>query len=76
ADRCKSLTINLILDEACIDFIPHDAGVIPALKDNPHLWVLRSLTKVYALPGLRVGYLVNSADAAVARMRRQHMPWA
>lgn len=76
ADRCKSLNINLILDEAFIDFIPHEAGFIPALKDNPHIWVLRSLTKFYAIPGLRLGYLVNSDDAAVARMRRQQMPWS
>lgn len=38
--------------------------------------MLRSLTKFYAIPGLRLGYLVNSDDAAVARMRRQQMPWS
>ncbi len=38
--------------------------------------MLRSLTKFYAIPGLRLGYLVNSDDAAMARMRRQQMPWS
>jgi threonine-phosphate decarboxylase len=34
--------------------------------------VLRSLTKFYALPGLRVGYAV--ADAAVVQSLRRHVP--
>ncbi len=49
AVRCKSLNINLILDEAFTD-IPHETGFIPALKDNPHIWVLRSLFDQIAIP--------------------------
>ncbi|POT58205.1 threonine-phosphate decarboxylase [Citrobacter amalonaticus] len=76
AQRCRVLEIALILDEAFLDFIPAEPGFIPVLKDNPHIWVLRSLTKFYAIPGLRLGYLVNSDEQAVARMRAQQMPWS
>lgn len=51
AERCRSLGIALILDEAFIDFIPDESGFIPLLGHNPHVWVLRSLTKFYAIPG-------------------------
>ena len=76
ASRCERLGINLILDEAFIDFIAGEPGFIPLLRDNPHIWVLRSLTKFYAIPGLRLGYLVNSNEQAVAQMRRRQMPWS
>lgn len=76
AERCNALNIQLILDEAFIDFIPGEQGFIPLLAQNPHIWVLRSLTKFYAIPGLRLGYLLNSDEQAVARLRRHQMPWS
>lgn len=76
AARCRVLGIALILDEAFIDFIADEPGFIPLLQENPHIWVLRSLTKFYAIPGLRLGYLVNSDEQAVARMRARQMPWS
>lgn len=76
ARRCKALNITLILDEAFIDFIAGEPGFIPVLHNNPHIWVLRSLTKFYAIPGLRLGYLVNSDEQAVARIRARQMPWS
>ena len=38
--------------------------------------MLRSLTKFYAIPGLRLGYLVNSNEQAVVQMRSRQMPWS
>lgn len=76
ADRCKSLKISLILDEAFLDFIAEEPGFICVLHDHPHIWVLRSLTKFYAIPGLRLGYLINSDVQAVAAMRARQMPWS
>lgn len=76
AERCKALNIALILDEAFIDFIADEPGFIPRLHDNPHIWVLRSLTKFYAIPGLRLGYLINSDEQAVAKIRARQMPWS
>lgn len=76
ADRCRALNIALVLDEAFIDFIPDQPGFIPLLAHNPHIWVLRSLTKFYAIPGLRLGYLINGDAQAVARLRQYQMPWS
>ena len=76
AARCQTAGIALILDEAFLDFIPDQTGFIPFLQHNPHIWVLRSLTKFYAIPGLRLGYLVNSDEQAVARLREKQMPWS
>jgi len=76
AARCRTLGIALILDEAFIDFIADEPGFIADLKHNPHVWVLRSLTKFYAIPGLRLGYVLNGDERAVARLRKHQMPWS
>jgi threonine-phosphate decarboxylase len=73
--RCQTLQINLIVDEAFLDFAPQHPGLIPQLAQLPHVWVLRSLTKFFAIPGLRLGYLVHSNVDAVAAIRKGREPW-
>jgi len=56
----------LVLDEAFLDFV--DGGekrsFIQWVPRFPKLIVLRSMTKFFALPGLRLGYLVAQAETA------------
>lgn len=75
ARRCAELNIALVVDEAFLDFLPQQPGMIPALIAMPHVWVLRSLTKFFAIPGLRLGYLVGGDIAAVSAMRQRQQPW-
>lgn len=67
---------TVIVDEAFMDFVPPDRqqSLIGELDRYPNLVVLRSLTKFYTLPGLRIGYALGHPD----RLRRwQHWrdPW-
>ncbi|MCL5238771.1 MAG: threonine-phosphate decarboxylase CobD [Nitrospirae bacterium] len=55
AEAAKSLKCYLVVDEAFIDFTPEDS-IVREVENNPYLVVLRSLTKFYALSGLRIGY--------------------
>ncbi len=48
---------TVVLDEAFIDYVP-ESSLLPLAATKAHLIVLRSLTKFYAMPGLRVGYAV------------------
>jgi len=75
ARRCRDLGILLVVDEAFMDFIPDLPGLIPELGHWPHVFVLRSLTKFYAIPGLRLGYLVNSDAQAMQQLRSRRPPW-
>lgn len=45
----------LISDEAYVDFCPH-ASLVPFLSTYPHLIILRTLSKAFALAGLRCGF--------------------
>jgi threonine-phosphate decarboxylase len=64
----------VVVDEAFIDFV-EAASVKALVRTNPYLIVLRSLTKYYALPGLRLGYLFAAADT-VAQLAAYQEPWA
>ncbi|NDL63210.1 threonine-phosphate decarboxylase CobD [Acerihabitans arboris] len=75
ARRCRELAITLVVDEAFMDFIPDGVSVINRLGDFPNLFVLRSLTKFYAIPGLRLGYMLGSDTQAMARLRERRPPW-
>ncbi|MHB8844986.1 MAG: threonine-phosphate decarboxylase CobD [Nitrospirota bacterium] len=63
----------LVVDEAFIDFTP-DQSVARDVEGNTHLIVLRSLTKFYALSGLRIGYGLFP-DHIIERIRRHKEPW-
>ncbi len=64
----------VLLDEAFIDYASQGSLVsLAATKSN--LIVLRSLTKFYAMPGIRIGYAVTNAKLA-ARIKSQIDPWS
>lgn len=73
ADAAREIECVLIVDEAFIDFVPENS-VIEHVKDYPNVIVLRSLTKFYALTGLRIGYGVSSKEL-LERIRECKEPW-
>ncbi|MFE8116511.1 threonine-phosphate decarboxylase CobD [Brenneria goodwinii] len=75
AERCQQRRTALIVDEAFIDFLSDAPGLIPYLSAFPQLYILRSLTKFFAIPGLRLGYLVSGDRNAISAMKRAREPW-
>ena len=58
-ERLLAETKALVLvDEAYVEFAGEDKSLAPLVPGNPRLIVLRTLSKAFALAGLRVGYLV------------------
>ena len=64
----------LIVDEAFIDYCQNQS-VVSLLSAHPRIVVLRSLTKFYAMPGLRVGYLLG-ASKVVDQLKERQPPWS
>jgi len=63
----------LVVDEAFMDAVPGESESL-AGADSPHILVLRSLTKTWALPGLRAGYVLGHPDL-LARLNRHRPHW-
>lgn len=74
---CKRYNTTLVIDEAFIDFLPNEKKITlltDAAKYN-HLLVIRSLTKFFALPGLRLGYLVGQRRI-IEHLSKFQYPWS
>jgi threonine-phosphate decarboxylase len=66
--------VFVALDEAFIDFA-EEASLKASLKRFPRLIILRSFTKFFAIPGLRLGYLL-AAPELIARCAAMQEPWS
>lgn len=63
-----------VVDEAFADAVPGEVASVAGRADLPGLVVVRSLTKTWALAGLRVGYLLAAPDL-VSRLREAQPLW-
>jgi len=66
--------IMVILDEAFIDYA-EQASVVEETNRYPNLIVLRSFTCFFAMPGLRLGYLVANKEI-VSVLEKAQPPWS
>jgi threonine-phosphate decarboxylase len=64
----------VLLDEAFLDYAAQES-LVSLAPTKAHLIVLRSLTKFYAMPGIRIGYAVSNAKLA-AMIKGQMDPWS
>ena len=64
-----------IVDEAFIEFTLSIETSIPLLSRYENLVILRSMTKAFAIPGLRLGYVV-AHEKQIARLKEFKLPWS
>ncbi len=63
-----------IVDEVFVDFC-EEQSLKKHLEDSTNLVLIRSMTKFFGVPGLRLGYLLTSRPIA-ERMRSALPPWS
>jgi threonine-phosphate decarboxylase len=66
---------TFVLDEAFIEFTDAIKSAIPLIGRYPNLVILRSLTKSFVIPGLRLGYVVAGREI-IERLQRVKLPWS
>lgn len=68
--------IFVLVDESFVEFADKaEISLSPDIEEFANLFIIRSLTKFYALPGLRIGYGIASLKLA-DRLRKIKMPWS
>ncbi len=77
---CREKKIFLVLDESFFDFLTDEdrsatLGGVEEAAGNPGLFVLKSFTKMYGMPGLRFGYGLCGGTGLLERMRSVMQPW-
>jgi len=72
----KLKNINLILDESFMDFLDDKLSLIDKVNKYDNLIIIRSLTKFFAVPGLRLGFLVSSNNELKNKINKYRESWS
>ena len=78
AEWARQNKIQLVVDESFADFADEsDNSLIDSslLNDNPHLFVMKSISKSYGIPGIRLGVLASGNVAEINRMKKDVAIW-
>lgn len=64
---------KFLVDESYLEFVQN--GVSLFCRCQPNLIVLRSMTKYYAMAGLRLGYL-SCSERTMKQLKERRVPWS
>ncbi len=78
SDWSKKKGIRLVIDESFVDFADEPNNTLidqTILEKNPHLFVMKSISKSYGVPGLRLGVLASGNAAIIGAMKKDVAIW-
>jgi len=74
AEKCRNAGTVLFVDEAFIELADPDQSVCDLTLDNKYVFVMRSLTKCFSIPGIRLGFGVAHSEIAEA-LNHARLAW-
>jgi threonine-phosphate decarboxylase len=77
AQKCQKTNTCLCLDECFLPFLENEEEYTmqKELTQFPQMVILRAFTKIYAMPGLRLGYALVADENLRKKIRAQLQPW-
>ena len=79
SEWCEKKNIRFVVDESFVDFVDEEETTTlldaEILKANPNLIVVKSISKSYGVPGLRLGILASSDEELIAEMKKDVAIW-
>ena len=77
-EKCRDIGARLVMDECFNEFLDEPAAysLKPELSAYPNLFILKAFTKIYAMPGLRLGYGLCADQALLAALAEAAQPWS
>ncbi|MCY6372177.1 pyridoxal phosphate-dependent aminotransferase [Clostridium ganghwense] len=75
-EYCEEHNKLIIIDEAFIEFTgSREISFINEMQSYKCLFLIRALTKFFALPGIRFGYGISSNKEVIEKMKKRQNPW-
>ena len=77
-DWSREKGIKLVIDESFVDFADAEDSTLfeqDIIAANPHLFVMKSISKSYGVPGLRLGVLASGDVDCIAKMKKDVAIW-
>ena len=75
---CAQRNIQLVVDESFVDFAEEEDATLlqeELLQANPNLVVIKSISKSYGVPGLRLGVLASADEALISQVKKSVPIW-
>ncbi|MDE7424783.1 MAG: aminotransferase class I/II-fold pyridoxal phosphate-dependent enzyme [Lachnospiraceae bacterium] len=73
--KCKETNTYLCVDECFLPFLPNEEEYTLLGSKYPHVIILRAFTKIYGMPGLRLGYAACEDKELLYKTRMVLQPW-
>lgn len=73
--RAFEKKIYIVLDECFIEFVKEGKSLMKELYKYPYLIIVRAFTKIYGMPGVRLGYCVVSDEKLGGKIKCQLPEW-
>lgn len=73
--HCQEKNIYVVLDECFIEFCGKELSMINEIDTFKNLIIIRAFTKIYSIPGVRLGYLISSNTSILNMIKNQLPEW-
>ena len=74
-EQCKKKHVTVVMDECFIEFAGEERSFYKYLREFDNLIIVRAFTKTYAIPGVRLGYLLCSNSKLCGKIQMQLPEW-
>lgn len=73
--KAKEYGVKLVIDESFLDFIEGSLSMISYVNEYENLIIIKSLTKFFAVPGIRIGYGICSDTSLKEVIEKTSPAW-
>lgn len=74
-ETCNKYQVFCVIDECFLDFCKDGESMVSEWKVYDYLFILKAFTKLYAMPGLRLGYGLTGNERILSGMKENLQPW-
>lgn len=73
--HCREKGIYVVLDECFIEFCGKECSMLQEIETFSNLILVRAFTKIFSIPGVRLGYLICGNQVLLEKIGRQLPEW-